>query len=249
MPEREAVDLRGVLEHDARAQGLLERLEQLLPRPARHRRERGEPEVAAEHGGGRERLDRRGRQPREAARDEVLDALGEARRLVGRLGEAAQHLLDEERVARGAALERAGELGVADERGGLRLAEPGQRDALDDLLAAEVGEQARGRAAGLGLGVAQGDEHQQRRAVQAADDVAQEQQRRPPRPLEVLEHEQQRPRRRGLAEQRGDRLEQPVAAVLALAGERSRRRAPAELGHERRERLGRRRGRSRAWAA
>ena len=239
VPEGEVVDLRRVLDHDARAQGLLQRLEQLLPRPARHLRERGEPEVAAEHGGGRERLDGRRLQPREAARDEVLDALGQARLIVGRLGQAAQHLLDEERVAGGAVLERAGERGVADEDGGLRLAEPRQRDALHDLLAAEVGEQA-GRAAGVGLGVAQGDEHQQRRAVQAADDVAQEQQRRAPRPLEVLDHEQQRPRRRGLPEQRGDRLEQPVTAVLALRGER--RAVPAaELGHERRE-IGRRRG-------
>ena len=173
-----------------------------------------------------------GREPREAARDEVLDALRQARRLVGRLGEAAQHLLDEERVAGGAVLERAGERGVADEDGGLGLAEPRERDALHDLLAAEVGEQA-GRAAGVGLRVAQGHEHEQRRAVQAADDVAQEQQRRPPRPLEVLDHEQQRPRRRGLPEQRGDGLEQPVAAVLALAG--GSLRAVAELRHERRE--------------
>ncbi len=70
--------------------------------------------------------------------------------------------------------------------------------------------------------------------------MAQEQQRRPSRPLEVLDHQQQRARRRGLPEQRGDGLEQPVAAVLALGGERRAGRS-AELRHQRRE-VGRRRG-------
>ncbi len=107
MREGEAIDVLGVLADDARAQRLLERAEQLLPRPRHHRLERGEREVAAEHGGGGQRLDGVGLQPREPPRDEVLDALGHARRLVGRLLEAAQHLLDEERVAGGAAVQPA----------------------------------------------------------------------------------------------------------------------------------------------
>ena len=40
--EGEAIDLLGVLAHDAGAQRLLERVEQLLPRPPHHRLERGE---------------------------------------------------------------------------------------------------------------------------------------------------------------------------------------------------------------
>ena len=55
--EGEAIDLLGVLAHDAGAQRLLERVEQLLPRPPDHRLERGEAEVAAEHRGGGQRLD------------------------------------------------------------------------------------------------------------------------------------------------------------------------------------------------
>ena len=70
--------------------------------------------------------------------------------------------------------------------------------------------------------------------MQAADDVAEQQQRRPPRPLEVLDHQQQRALAGRTVEYGGDGLEQPVAAVLALAG---LRRGPAELGDERRERL------------
>ena len=238
VPEREAVDLLRVLEHDRRAQGLLQRPEQLLLRPPGHRRQRREAEVAAEHGGGGQRLDRRGREPREPARDEVLDALGEAGRLVGRLGQAAQHLLDEERVAGGAALQRAGQLGIADEHRGVGLVQARQRDALHDLLAREVGEQPGRRAAGVGLGVAQRDEHQQRRAVQAADHVAQQQQRRPPRPLQVLDDEHQRARGGRLAEQRRDRLEQPVAAVLALRRRpRGQRLSAGQLRHQRRQRL------------
>jgi hypothetical protein len=65
--KRKAVDLGRVLEHDAGADRLLERFQQLLPRPPRHRGERGEAEVAAEHRGRRQRLDRRRRQPREPA--------------------------------------------------------------------------------------------------------------------------------------------------------------------------------------
>jgi hypothetical protein len=243
--EGEVVDPVGVLAHDARPQGLLERRQQLLPRPPGHRRERAQPELAAEDGGGGERLHGVGREPREAPRDEVLDAGGQARRLLRRLGEAAQHLLDEERVAGGAFLQRAGECGVADEDGGLGLAEPRERDPLHDLLAAEVGQQPHGRAAEVGLGVAQGHQHQQRRAVQAADDMTEQQQRRLPGPLEVLDHEQQRPRRRRLPEQPGDRLEQPVAAVLALPGRPlGHLGISPELGHERGERRAVRRGRA-----
>ncbi len=133
--EREAVDLLGVLAHDAGAQRLLERVEQLLPGPPHHRLERGEAEVAAEHRGGGQRLDGLRLEPREPARDQVLDALGHALGL-GRLGQAAQHLLDEERVAGGAAVEAARELRVADELRGVRL------------LAARRARSARPRARG-----------------------------------------------------------------------------------------------------
>jgi hypothetical protein len=91
------------------------------------------------------------------------------------------------------------------------------------LVTAEIGEQARRGGVAVGLGVAQRHEHHQRRAVQAPDDVAQQQQRRPPRPVQVLDHEQQRPRGGRLPEHRGDRLEEPVAAVLALTTQRLRR--------------------------
>ena len=231
--EGEAIDLLGVLAHDAGAQRLLQRVEQLLARPPHHRLERGEAEVAAEHRGGGQRLDGLRLEPREAARDQVLDALGHALGL-GRLGQAAQHLLDEERVAGGAAVEAVGELGVADELRGVRLLQAAERDPLDHVLAAEVGEQPRRVGDEVGLLVAHRHQHEQRRPLEAADDVAEQQQRRHARPLEVLDDEQQRPLGGDAPEQRGDGLEQPVAAVLPLARLRG---DAAQLRDQRGERL------------
>jgi hypothetical protein len=198
---------------------------------------RGEAEVPAEHGRGGQRLDGRRREPAEPAGDEVRDPLRQTRGLVGRLGEAAEHLLDEERVPGRAALETAGELAVADEYRRLGLEQPGERHAADELLAGEVGDQPRGRPAGLGLGVAQRHQHHEPRAVQPADDVAQEQERRAARPLEVLDDEQQAAARGGLGDQRRGGLEEPVTAVLALGGRVGGDVAAAQLGHERRQRV------------
>ena len=131
-------------------------------------------------------------------------------------------------------MEAVGELGVADELRGVRLLQAAERDPLDHVLAAEVGEQPRRVGDEVGLLVAHRHQHEQRRALEAADDVAEQQQRRHARPLEVLDDQQQRPLGGDAPEQRGDGLEQPVAAVLPLAGVRG---GAAQLRDERGERL------------
>ena len=151
VPEGEVVDLRRVLDHDARAQGLLERLEQLLPRP---------PAIAASVASRKSR-------PSTAAAVSVSTVAGasrerrrETRSLTpsGRPGAssgASARLRSISSMKNGLPAVRSwsvrASVGVADEDGGLRLAEPRERDAPHDLLAAEVGEQPRGRAAGVGL--------------------------------------------------------------------------------------------------
>jgi hypothetical protein len=171
--EREVVDLARVLRRQAGAQRLLDAVEDLAGRPVDHRLDVLEPEVAPEHRRGGQRLDRDGRQPRQPSQDDVLDALRHAW-LVGRLGEAAQRLLDEERVAAGLLVHAPGELAVAgrDERGGRAGIEPLQAHLVPDRLTAQPGEQARERRVRPDLHVAVGGEHHQREALALAHDLA-----------------------------------------------------------------------------
>ena len=68
-------------------------------------------------------------------------------------------------------------------------------------------------------------------------EVAQQHQRRAVGPLEIVDHDQHRRRRRELAEQPDDGLEQPVALGLgvALLGRRELGQPPAQLRHQTRE--------------
>ena len=228
VPEGEAVGVLGVLAHDARRAG-----------PPRARRAGPPPAARPSPRAGRGRSRGRGRRRRSASRPS---------RAASRASRRETRSLTPSGTPGGSSGASARLRSISSMKNGLPAVRPWrlrassasptssavsasvqarERHALDDVLAAEVGEQPRGRADGVGLRVAQRDEHHQRRAVQAADDVAQQQQRRAARPLEVLDHEQQRALAGRLAEQRGDRLEQPVAAVLALAGRRARaRRSP-----------------------
>ena len=125
-------------------------------------------------------------------------------------------------------VQAAGELGSSPiELRRLVLLEPLERDPLDDVIAAEVGEHPRGIGDEVGLVAAQGDEHDHRRAVQAADDVARAAAASAGRPSAGRRARARAGarRRRGRAVAR-DRLEQPVAAVSRLGG-LARRRAPS----------------------
>ena len=152
------------------------------------------------------------------------------------------------RVAGRPALQGARELRVADERGGLGLVEPRQREAVHGLLAAEVGEQPRRGARRGGLDVAAASpatisgapcRRRARRGAAAAASAAVAHCR-------SSSTSSSGARGRRLREQRRDRLEEPVARGLG-ARRPGRSGAPpaASSGTQRRELLEVRRGRAR----
>lgn len=155
--EREAVDATGDLDHEARRDRLLERLDDVVGRQVEERLDRREVELAADRGADRQCLDRRRGHVAQAAEDDVGDALGNADRLQrggGRLRpglqdvgvqQRAQRLLDEERVALGLLAQAAHEAGARrggqpgrDERVGLGLGQAVEGDAVEALLAVKV---------------------------------------------------------------------------------------------------------------
>ena len=131
-------------------------------------------------------------------------------------------LLDEEGVSPGPPLDRLGEGGRrgfvepgAGKRGGLLGGQPGQRDALEAALPAQVAEQ---RMQGLVAGVvAQRGGHEQRGGRNGPDRVREHPDRRRVGPLQVVDDEQHRRPLSRVRDRRGDSLEQPVAGVLGLA--------------------------------
>ena len=191
-------------------------------------------------------LERLGREPIEAPADHLLDARRHAG--AGILGRRAQELLDEERVAAGLAAEalhRRPVQRVATDAGGHELGRLGSTQAAEvDLveggLAPQVGEQARHRPARVGVHVAVGGDHQQRRSGAAAQDLAQQQHGGDVGPVQVLEHQQQPVPVGGVEQQPDHRLEELVAEPLVLVAARGRggRTGRAELGDQARQRLG-----------
>ena len=142
--EREAIDFVGILHDEPRRHCRLQVGEEGFgPGVAGNDPEGGKPEVGPEHGRQRERFQRSGSQPVQALADDVLDALGHACGHIGRLVEAVEHLLDEERVAPRLVAQLLGQRGVdsrlpdaaADQCLGLRSVEPLEDDALDESLA------------------------------------------------------------------------------------------------------------------
>ena len=135
----------------------------------------------------------------------------------------------------------------SDELPELGVGEPTEPDPDDALGAGDVDErvgEARRDLAG-GVSIRRDDQHARGRA--GPHEVAQEEQRRRVRPVDVLEHEQDRRAPSGGGEHVGDRRVQAVALrvgihSLALGGvaglERERRQQAPELGAVAAERLG-----------
>jgi hypothetical protein len=196
--------------------------------------ERGLLDIGLEPGGGLQRArvlleaeDRRDgqqpvggvREPREADADGVAHALGYIGR--ARLGQPAQHLLDEECVAAGAGVDAGGDAGIPEQLtgqcGDVVLVQAAEPDAVERAVALEVGERAGERAAAAELGVAIGADDGERAGASRAEHEAREQQRAAVGPVEVVDDQQQR----GAVRERGvDGVEQAVAraGVVGRAG-------------------------------
>ena len=209
-----------------------------------------------EHGGDRQQLVGLRAQPRQPRADRVPDALRHRGVVVG---QPAQDLLDEERVAAGARVHGAGHAGggLGAEPGGRELAdlagrEPAQADPLGAAVAPQVRQRGGERRAAPDLRVAVGAEDEERRRPAAAQDEREQEQRRPVGPVQVVEDQHQRPPLGDAGQHVVDRREQPVpgarivvraaaraaeqAIELARARERARRRRPDVPQHVR-ERL------------
>ena len=203
-------------------------------------------ELAADRRADRQRLAGELGDAREAAQDDVRDAVGHADRLqraglrlraalddLG-LDERAQRFLHEERVALGLLAQAAHERGArrgaearGDERVGLALGQPDERDAIEALLAARSAMSSIAGCSRAQLDAPRHAEHEQARRVGMAQQVAQEQQRRAVDPVQVVEHEQQRARSVDARDEPRDRLEEAVALGLRIGCRRRPRPAAA----------------------
>ena len=122
-------------------------------------------------------------------------------------GIAREQLLDEERIAAGLLVEPLDRVwGVVAEQSGDRVtAEPAERDPLHGELAVESGELHR-EWVHLRVAVG-GDNHA--RCPRASRQVLQQPDRRPLGPVQIVEHEQQRPTGRDGIQHGTDRFEEP----------------------------------------
>lgn len=124
------------------------------------------------------------------------------------LGEVAQDLADEERIALGLAVDRLGEgprglllADRVDERLHLVAVETTQEGPLVEVLAAERGDRIGERVRSVELDVAVRAHDQDALAAQVAGEVLEEQQRRLVGPVQVVEDQDQRAGRRRVGEE------------------------------------------------
>ena len=203
---------------DAALRCLFERLEQLLAGQLGQSVEHLDRERPADRGRHRHHAAGRRRQPRQAPLDRLPDAVGDAERGEGsqaaplgpvdriRVDQVAQDLLDEERVAFGLAVKRVREMRrrrapepAGDHRRNLPAVQAPEPQPLDRALAMQVRQHGRQRLAKLRLAVGADDQHALR--LDRAHDVREEQGCRLVRPVQVLQHQHDRPRSRRIREE------------------------------------------------
>jgi hypothetical protein len=245
------------LDDEPGGERLLHRREQLLLAELARGGHQRELERHADHRGQAQHPERGLRQPREPPSDHLAHPVRDAELGAGfggpavaaahdpaRLGEVAQQLADEERVASGLGVDGAREppVGgaecVARGRGHVRgdggLVEPGEVQPRHAGLAAQVGEQLAERVVAGQLVVPVGGDDQQLPRPGRPGDVAEQLEGGGGGPLEVVEHEQQRALGRRGDEPLGDGVEQAVALGLRVRadGWRQAGQAGRDLRHE-----------------
>jgi hypothetical protein len=156
-------------------------------------------------------------------------------------GEEADDLGDEERVAVGLLVhrhrQRRRRLHPCDrgyEAGHLRLVQAAQKQPPVVLAAGEVGQDSKQRMSPVHLGVPVAAHHQQPGTLQLPTQEPQQGQRRRIRPVQVVQHQQQRPAGGGRPQEAGQAVEQPEAGRLRLGRRRGRqvRQALADGRHD-----------------
>ena len=235
------------LAQDPGLDALLERADQRFLLERRDRMQHVVVELAADHRRHRERLARLRVEPPQAPRCHLAHAVRDARlgerdvglQCVVALAQVADDLLDEERIAVGLAVQgvHEGRLGArhaerGDQLGHLGLRQAAHREVLEHAFAADVGDQLVQRVTRLDLGLAVGAEQQRAARLRRAHEMTQELERGAVGPVEVVEDEHQRPRRAGLGEQRGHRVEEAEAVAVGGAVVGGRRPELAEQDPE-----------------
>ena len=211
----------------------------LLGEP-RRRRQHFEVELATDHRRDAKQLVGLRAEPTQASSDDLADALRQPDHVRGHrrrpptvllvqdagLGEVAEHLADEERVALGLLSNDACEVtaaapcllprGPLEEVDDVFGGEAVERDALDALDPAEVGEHLSQRITALQVGVAIGADDQHAHRGLGRHDVAQEQQRRSSRPVQVIDDQQDGTVGAHRHEPLDHRVEEPIPLGLGI---------------------------------
>ena len=183
----------------------------------RDRLEHVDVELVAEHGRGRQDLHGVAGEARQPPIDDFANAGRHAGGLVGALDEVGRELLDEERVAGRGPVQLAHPLrgertsGLPSQLGGGVDVEAPHREALDEVVAAKVGDGIGEVPRVAGVDVARRAEDEQRARFGVAQHVEQEGRRRRVGPVEVVDDEEHRADLGLRVHEGGDRLEQPEA--------------------------------------
>ncbi len=248
----EAVAVHGLrhLDHEARADRLLEGTQEALGVEPAHALEDVEPELATDDRRDDQHARAVGRQPVEPPTDHLAHALRDARVdgqrrqrvLEAPLGDQQAHDLGhEEGVALGLAVERADEARFGDDAGrhldvaaDVTLGQPGEDDARGRGRAGEVAERVRERMRAVDLDVPVGADHEQWDVRGRAGEELQHRQRRLVGPMEVVEDEEERRARGGVGEEGRDAVEETKARLLRHGGRRRRDTGQPQphLGHQ-----------------
>jgi hypothetical protein len=138
----------------------------------------------------------------------------------------AQHLTDEEGVTLRLAVQRRGQRSAAriqtllgarlQERGDFRQGEAAQQQALKAALPAQGRQHLGQRMAPVEVGVAIGAHDEQPRCAELLHEKLKEHERGLIRPMQIVEHEQQRPRLGDIGQRLAHGVEQPKARRLGV---------------------------------
>ena len=142
-------------------------------------------------------------------------------------GEQSHHLVHEEGIALGLAVDRRDQArrrrdvrALLQEASDVGLGQAAQHDALTGLQASELGQSLGQGVAAAQLDVAIGRDHEQPRRPELAGEELEQQERRLVRPVQIVEHQDQGRAPRGVAQEADHRVEEAKARLLRIEARR-----------------------------